>query len=70
MEVFEHIDEIEAPSQTVITIGNFDGLHLGHQRIISNVLSTAERYEAISAVMSFNPHPSAFLNPGKALPRW
>jgi len=66
MEVFEHIDEIEQAAPTVITIGNFDGLHLGHMRIIQDVLSTADRYEAASAVMSFDPHPSAFFNPAKA----
>jgi len=51
----------------VLSIGNFDGLHLGHQRIISSARAAASRYGASAlALMTFHPHPAAILNPQNA----
>ena len=48
-----------APS--VITIGNFDGLHLGHQQVISTVVARAKEVNLVSVVVLFEPQPLEFL---------
>ncbi|MFC1677757.1 riboflavin biosynthesis protein RibF [Planctomycetota bacterium] len=50
----------------VLTIGNFDGVHLGHQRIIAAARQIASEKKADLAVMTFDPHPVAILYPEKA----
>lgn len=46
---------------TVLTIGNFDGLHIGHRKLIDTVKAYAERLGLTSLVFSFRPHPAAVL---------
>lgn len=48
---------------TVCTIGNFDGLHIGHKEIIKKVKELGKRENLKSLVMTFNPHPRKVLNP-------
>jgi riboflavin kinase/FMN adenylyltransferase len=50
----------------VLTIGNFDGVHLGHQQIISQVRKIAKEKKLASAILTFEPHPVSFFNPQKA----
>lgn len=50
--------KIEEP--TAVTIGNFDGIHLGHQELINNVLKYGEKENLKSVVFSFEPHPMEF----------
>lgn len=50
----------------VLTIGNFDGVHLGHQQIISQVRKIAKEKNLASAILTFEPHPVSFFNPQKA----
>jgi riboflavin kinase/FMN adenylyltransferase len=68
MKIFETTDSLEKiDASLVLTIGNFDGLHLGHQRIISTARAAASRYDASGlAVMTFHPHPAAILHPQNA----
>jgi riboflavin kinase/FMN adenylyltransferase len=47
----------------VIALGNFDGLHLGHQAILRQTLALAKSLKAPAAVMSFEPHPREFFKP-------
>lgn len=52
------------PSQAVImTLGNFDGVHLGHQRIFKSVVERAAQEKALSLVYTFEPHPVKVLSP-------
>ncbi|MBI1749969.1 MAG: bifunctional riboflavin kinase/FMN adenylyltransferase [Acidobacteria bacterium] len=53
---------------TVVTIGNFDGLHLGHQKIINRLIERARALGAIATVVSFEPHPLKVLRPNAAPP--
>lgn len=50
---------------SVITIGNFDGVHLGHQQLIKSTVTEARISGFSSVVLTFNRHPQDFINPGK-----
>ena len=47
---------------TVLTIGNFDGVHRGHQKIIKQIVKLSKKKNLKSAVITFKPHPNEFLN--------
>jgi len=47
--------------QTFVTIGSFDGVHLGHQSIINQMVKTAREHHSLSAVITFHPHPAVVL---------
>ena len=49
-----------------LTIGNFDGVHLGHLKIIDEVKKIAKEKKLSSAILTFEPHPISFLRPEKA----
>jgi riboflavin kinase / FMN adenylyltransferase len=55
-----------SPKRTVVTIGNFDGVHLGHQKILSGVVERARANDLESAVLTFYPHPASVLRPDAA----
>ncbi len=62
MELIEHIDNIERPFENaVITIGNFDGVHIGHQALFHEVIEKADALGGTSIVMTFEPHPTRVL---------
>ncbi len=54
--------EIENNIKTVVTIGNFDGVHLGHQKLINRTIQLAKANDYKSVVLSFYPHPKKVLN--------
>lgn len=54
---------------SVLTIGTFDGVHLGHQRLIGLVVARARERGARAVVVTFDPHPRAVLAPESAPPR-
>ncbi len=53
---------------TVLTLGVFDGLHLGHQRIMRHVVERARAANAVATAITFDPHPRAVLHPETAPP--
>lgn len=58
MKVFNNLDQIEVPFRNaVITIGNFDGVHIGHQALFHEVIEKAEAIGGTSVGMTFDPHP-------------
>ena len=62
MELIKHIDNIKKPyKNAVITIGNFDGVHIGHQALFHEVIEKAEALGGTSIVMTFEPHPTRVL---------
>lgn len=60
MQVYRNIDEVNLP-KSAITIGFFDGLHLGHQQIIETLKQNAQRDSAPSLLVTFWPHPRIVL---------
>jgi riboflavin kinase / FMN adenylyltransferase len=63
--VFRGIPE-RATSAIALTIGNFDGVHLGHQALIAKLREAAGRFGLPAAVMTFEPHPREFFAPATA----
>lgn len=65
MRVIRHIpSELQAPC--ALAIGNFDGMHLGHQALLQKLRETAETLSLTPAVMTFEPHPREFFAPDSA----
>lgn len=64
MKVWRSLEEVpRGMPYPVVTIGNFDGVHLGHRRIIEIVRERAEREAGTSIVLTFDPHPGRVLAP-------
>ncbi|MCP3901060.1 MAG: bifunctional riboflavin kinase/FAD synthetase [Desulfobacteraceae bacterium] len=58
MKIIENINEITKPlKNSVITIGNFDGVHKGHQALFHQAIEKADEINGISIVITFDPHP-------------
>src|ERR1700674_5687376 len=55
-----------AGERTVLSVGNFDGLHLGHQKILRMVVSRGRAAGLTAAVVTFDPHPMKLLRPDNA----
>ena len=69
MEVINGIDHINrAFRNPVLTIGNFDGVHIGHLSLFQRVRELAEKLEGESLIISFNPHPIKVLFPRNGPP--
>jgi riboflavin kinase/FMN adenylyltransferase len=69
VELVENIDKIEKPyKNAVITIGNFDGIHIGHQALFHEVIEKADTIGGTSIVMTFDPHPVRVLKQNGHLP--
>src|ERR1700704_3048741 len=68
MRLFHGTDNAEIQRPTVLTLGVFDGLHLGHQLIMRTVVARAHETGAVPTVITFDPHPRAVLHPESAPP--
>ena len=65
MHVFRRIPE-QATAQTVLTIGNFDGLHLGHRAMLERLAARGRELGLATTVMTFEPHPRELFTPDQA----
>lgn len=63
MKLFRHWDLPADAKGSVVVIGNFDGVHLGHQVVIREAAAVARELKAPLAVLSFEPHPRAVFRP-------
>jgi len=66
MRIYRHFEQASSPC--IATIGNYDGIHLGHQSLINHVISESRAKNLESAVITFEPHPKEFFQP-KAAPK-
>ncbi|KGO32839.1 MAG: bifunctional riboflavin kinase/FAD synthetase [Desulfoprunum sp.] len=65
MHIYRQIEDIVEPFADVcVTIGNFDGVHLGHQMLFAEVANKAYRRKGTSLAITFEPHPLRILRPG------
>ena len=67
MTSFNNIDEFNSTDYTILTIGTFDGVHLGHQKVLERLTKEAKNNNLKSTVLTFFPHPRTVLNPNKPL---
>ncbi|MBM3185487.1 MAG: bifunctional riboflavin kinase/FAD synthetase [Bacteroidetes bacterium] len=63
MRIFEGIESLGEIKNPVVTIGTFDGVHLGHQKIIEQLNFEAEKIGGESVLLTFDPHPRIVLFP-------
>ncbi len=64
MQVFDSLEDIPRDfGPTVVSVGNYDGIHCAHQRLIQSVCASAKELNARSVVATFDPHPSRVLRP-------
>jgi riboflavin kinase/FMN adenylyltransferase len=67
MQIFRHVNDPGLTLQaSVVTLGNFDGIHLGHQALIGGTVAEAKRLGIPSVVLTFEPHPLKVLAPDRA----
>lgn len=65
MKIYRNIEDIAGPfTSTCVTIGNFDGVHKGHQLLFNQVVQKARSHKGTSVVITFDPHPLQVLLPG------
>ena len=66
MQVFRGLPRSELRAPCALTIGNFDGVHRGHQALLARVVAAARARNIAAAVMTFEPHPRELFNPERA----
>ena len=66
MQIYRHITNSGSHPPCVLTIGNYDGIHLGHQKIINELLIKSKKAQIESSIMIFEPHPREFFTPKNA----
>ncbi|MEK6315750.1 MULTISPECIES: bifunctional riboflavin kinase/FAD synthetase [Burkholderia] len=69
VKVFRGLPNAESRAPCALTIGNFDGVHRGHQALLARVRAAADARGLPVCVMTFEPHPREFFNPAGAPPR-
>jgi len=69
MQVFNHRKKPSANSSSIVTIGNFDGMHLGHRALINTIVKEANDKDFRSALVTFEPHPQEIINSKTKIPR-
>ena len=68
MQVFRGLDDAALCRNGFVSIGNFDGVHRGHQSMIAALIRNAREHGAPAVVFTFDPHPIALLRPGQSPP--
>lgn len=63
MKVYRSLDEFQAVKNAVVTIGTFDGVHFGHQKIITRLREIASQIDGETVILTFFPHPRLVLFP-------
>lgn len=64
MNIINSIKSFNIVKPTIVTIGTFDGIHLGHKRILEQIISSAHELNCESLVLTFFPHPRTVLQAG------
>jgi riboflavin kinase / FMN adenylyltransferase len=68
MRIFHGTENANIQRPTVVTLGVFDGLHLGHQQIMRTVVERSRATGSVATAITFDPHPRAVLHPDTAPP--
>ncbi|MCK9618790.1 MAG: bifunctional riboflavin kinase/FAD synthetase [Lentimicrobiaceae bacterium] len=57
MKIYRNIEELGAIARPVVTLGTFDGVHIGHRKLLEKVVEIAQKEKGESLVVTFDPHP-------------
>lgn len=68
MQIWRNLNEVPGNQKSVVTMGNFDGMHQGHTRVISTCVDRARRRGCESVALTFDPHPRSVHSPDAASP--
>jgi len=68
MEIHRDLKTVKHTSNAAISVGMFDGVHIGHQALINKVKTRAEAFNGLGTVITFVPHPQFVLNKNQATP--
>ncbi|TWR28386.1 bifunctional riboflavin kinase/FAD synthetase [Mucilaginibacter achroorhodeus] len=63
MKIYHHINDFTRVENAVVTIGTFDGVHIGHRKIIAHIKDLAKRTGGETVILTFFPHPRMILHP-------
>lgn len=63
MQFIDHLDHVPHDKKSYLTLGTFDGVHLGHQTIINHLVEQSRQDDTRSIVLTFEPHPQTVINP-------
>lgn len=63
MKIYRSLEEFESLDNAIVTIGTFDGVHIGHQKIIKKLIDCAKETNGESVLLTFFPHPRLIINP-------
>lgn len=64
MKIYNSLYDFKTAKKTIVTLGTFDGVHIGHQKIIEKLLQNAKEYDCESLILTFFPHPRMVLQEG------
>ena len=67
MKLFHSISDFKCSSKTIVTIGTFDGVHVGHKKILDKITLSAQNSNLESLVLTFFPHPRTVLQEGSEM---
>jgi len=67
LKVFTSISEFNSTQKTIVTIGTFDGVHIGHQKIIEKLIQGTENSDYESLILTFFPHPRMVLHEASSI---
>ena len=68
MSIIRNSATFTTSKKTIVTVGTFDGVHLGHQEIITQVVEKAKKSGLVSVLLTFDPHPRKVLQPNAPMP--
>ncbi len=63
MKIYRSLDEFEPLENAIVTIGTFDGVHVGHQKILKKLVDCAKETGGETVLLTFFPHPRLIINP-------
>ena len=62
MEIIRSIQEMKPLTSSIVTVGNYDGIHLGHQDVLNHIVKIAKKESIPSCLITFDPNPAYVLS--------
>ena len=62
MEIYSSTEKLDPIKESILTVGSYDGIHRGHQKLLSHLVEKSKVYGIPSVLVTFDPHPRHILN--------